>query len=198
MKKIKVYLILILAFITLQSCKNPNENTPLLYYEYNSPQVSGIIITSADGPQETGRWGTITYPENNEQPNPSNLFIDNPYPNPSLPTIIIPFYLSGDAVVSIYVVSARGPAEIEDNLVFNNMSWYIKPTGKPVRVIYRNEYFSGSFSRQVIWSGVDDQSRPVPEGFYRIYFQIGDYLAWKDVLLFRDRENIRQFIELYK
>lgn len=198
MKTLTVCATTIFISIALQTCKNPNENTPLLYYEYSSPQVTGIIITSADGPQETARWGTITLPEDNEQPNPSNLFINNPYPNPSLPTIIIPFYLSGNAVVSVYVVSMVGPGEIDDNIVFNNMSWCIKPTGKPVRVLLKDEYFSGTFSRQLIWDGQDDESRLVPEGFYRIYFQIGDYLAWKDVLLFRQRENLQRFLEKIK
>jgi hypothetical protein len=184
--------------IVPQTCSKLPDNPPLLYYEYHSSQVSGIIITNADGPQELGRLGSIQFPENNEESNPAGLFVDNPYPNPSLATIIIPFYLSGNAVVSAYIVSAKGPGEDEDNLIFNNMSWYIKPTGKPVQILFKNENLSGGVYRQIIWYGKDDQSNPVPEGFYRIYFQIGYYLAWKDILLFRNEENLRKFMEIYK
>ena len=78
------------------------------------------------------------------------------------------------------------------------MSWYIKPTGRPVQVLFKYENLSGGVYRRIIWYGEDDQSNPVPEGFYRIYFKIGDYLAWKDILLFRNEENLRQFMEKYK
>ena len=132
MNKTVIFAILIPLMALLLTCRKLPENPPLLYYEYQSPQVTGIIITHAEGPQELGRWGTIEYPENNEQPNPGGLSVYNPYPNPNLSPMIIPFYLSQDAAVSVYIVSATGPGGLEDNLIFNNMSWYIKPTGKPV------------------------------------------------------------------
>ncbi|HTY58185.1 MAG TPA: hypothetical protein VMF59_05180 [Bacteroidota bacterium] len=130
-------------------------------------------------------WGEpsdINMPSGNP-PAASPFELDNPYPNPMDAGTTLEFTLPRQSTVSMWVVRARGVAS--DNTGYFNVgggSMYSFPT--VVRKLASGKALpAGRFA--VNWDSRDENGSDVPTGFYRVYFQAGDFAAFHDILLAR-------------
>jgi hypothetical protein len=93
------------------------------------------------------------------------------------------------STVSLWVVRARpSGTEISDLVDYGGGGVYT-PLAVVVKKLVASESLqTGHYG--VSWDTRDDNGELVAKGFYRIYFQAGDYSSFRDVLIYRSLEDL--------
>jgi hypothetical protein len=170
-------LFLILNFILI-SCSKESGN-PLLYSpDGEMPVATGLFITLEGSPEVVFVWG-----------NPSgNSFC---FPTIGISTSIR-FSLPNETNVKVWVVPARLPQQ-NSNDVINLLNAHFKnESGLAVAILIDDVKNAGTHSLE--FDFLDSEGNLLPEGFYRIYIQSGDWLRWCDVFNFRNESNYYKVI----
>jgi hypothetical protein len=82
--------------------------------------------------------------------------------------------------VKLWVVPARLPKQSQTDIYNKLGGYYLNASGLSVATILNEEKEPGFYF--VEFDFKDSNNVHLPEGFYRIYRQIGDWLTWCDVL----------------
>ena len=203
--KVKPFLTFI-VFSTLFSsnCRSPNSPTPVRAPYLQTPVTTGIFITGETGPEPLGSFGNPNPKskgslECDSIPSgggaiPDELALLPPYPNPFNPATTVQFNLPCPSYVTVYVVPARYINQQSQFVQFSNASINI-PGGLAIDVLFNRNTSPGIYS--VAWSAQDQDGRPFPDGFYRIYLKVDDQLLWQDVLLLKDLCNAPPGLDLF-
>lgn len=142
------------------------------------PVVTGLFFVGEGGPEYLAVWG-----------NPSGRSF-------SSPTIgdytEVHFVSDGRERLKIWVVPARLPQQKSSELVNLMNAHFDKVTGLGVATLFDGIKEPGYYG--TIYNFVDFKGNSLPEGFYRIYIQVGDILTWCDVLNFRNESNYYKVI----
>lgn len=151
----------------------------------------GIFITDPNG-YSLGEWGNPPlHPDFGEVENqvamdsiliqPSDKFrMFQLYPNPS-PSSVSIYFVSGLPAFSAkaWVVPVLGQS-VENPLLLSTGYGEIFQVSSPIiGTIYEEENLDpGAYVFS--WDGKDDLGNTVPDGFYRIFLQVDEYLLWRD------------------
>ena len=154
-----------LAFLQFSCTRDSGEE--LLYSpDLKMPVVTGLFIAGPDSPEVLRVWG-----------NPSGSSFC--YPTFSTSTRIR-FQIGESSVVKIWVVPARLPKQ-NQNDVYSKLGGYFKnASGLSIATLMNEEKNPGTYEIQFDFK--NSRGNLLPEGFFRIYKQIGDWLTWCDVL----------------
>jgi hypothetical protein len=117
------------------------------------------------------------------------------YPNPSTGSFTLIFDLPWPTTVSAWVVRALGPDETEEEILNFSGSKVFIPPGAPAATPVDSQPLSAG-QHQLEWDGTDASGRRLPVGFYRLYLQADDNLAWSDILLLWDCTYVPYGIEV--
>lgn len=189
--KIQLFSTALLSSVILISCKESSTQIVTLHSpDFKTPIVSGLRITSANGPEVLAIWRD---PYDTEQYNgpelgssmPRTAYLGHPYPNPANGSMDINFALPYSSAISCWIV----PATLPENSQSENTRQYggmllPAPIGYAVDVLIYNVTYSAGLHR-FVWP-----SDSLPAGFYRIYLQVKETLFWRDVLLYRKPGDI--------
>ena len=190
-----------LATVAL-SCSSPDDSAfPLHAPDLSTPVVTGIRITSVNGPEQIAVWGTPSDPESwfpgtiyfpddslvdTVEPGeiPRDFGFTNPFPNPSNGSMMLVFALPMASTVNLWVVRARWVGSENSDWASIAGGTMPAPANGAIRTLLRNDsLFAGTYS--YTWDGLDDRGTPVPGGFYRVYFRVREYTSWHDILIAR-------------
>ena len=173
-----IQILFLIVSLILISCSNDSGN-PSSYSPFDEmPVVTGLFFTSEESPEVLAVWG-----------NPSGRSFCKPsigdYTN-------IGFAIPEQNVVKVWVVPARLPQQ-ESKEVLNEMNAQFEVLNRLSVNTLLNEVMNvGSYGLEYHFT--DSQGGLLPEGFYRIYVQSGDWLKWCDVLNFRNESNYYKVI----
>jgi len=177
-KIIRVSTIFVFITVLFFSCTSESGN-PSSYSPFDEmPVVTGLFFTSEVSPEVIAVWG-----------NPSGRSFCKPsigdYTN-------IGFAIPEQNVVKVWVVPARLPQQ-ESKEVINTLNAHFDVlNGLSVNTLLNEVMNVGSYGLEYHFT--DSQGRLLPEGFYRIYVQSGDWLKWCDVFNFRNESNYYKVI----
>jgi|WetSurMetagenome_2_1015567.scaffolds.fasta_scaffold27936_3 hypothetical protein len=178
-KKIQpIQIIFLMLTFVLISCSKESEN-PLFYSpDGEMPVVTGLFFTSEESPEVLFIWG-----------NPSG----NSFCHPTIGiSTSISFSVPSETNVKVWVVPARLPQQ-NSNDVINLLNAHFKnESGLAVAILLDEIKNAGSYSYE--YNFLDSEGNLLPEGFYRIYVQSGDWLRWCDVFNFRNESNYYKVI----
>ncbi len=193
MKQILIFIGL--CVIASISCRSPNSPSPLWAPHFQAPVATGIFITAETGdvvgvfgnPSSRAALGDLKDNSNLQKAFsaviPTRFLLDVPYPNPSNGEMTIRFGLPKESEVAIFVVRASFMNHEGRIVQFSNAT-IRSHGGLATDILFNRKAVAGFHS--VNWSGRDQTGNPFPDGFYRIYMQIGDEHLWQDVLLIRN------------
>lgn len=184
MKRILPYALLFIVAAGI-SCSSPNDEGPGLF----APVVTGLRITSAVGPDQIAVWGNPgDLPADGSSS--SGVSLSVPYPNPSDGACTIGYYLPlpGDQEVNLTVARARWAGEYSVDLAMARASMGTTPEVNPLLTLDHSQKHPGRYSRT--WDARDETGKMVPGGFYRIYLKAGDVTLWRDVFIYRSKDEI--------
>lgn len=178
-KKIQpIQIVFLVISLFLISCSKDSEN-PLMHSPGGDmPVATGLFITLEVSPEVVFVWG-----------NPSgNSFC---YPTIGSSTSIL-FSIPSETAVKVWVVPARLPQQ-NSNDVINLLNAHFKnKSGLAVATLLDDIKNAGVYSLEYDFK--DSEGNLLPEGFYRIYVQAGDWLRWCDVFNFRNESNYYKVI----
>lgn len=195
--KILVF-VLCLFCITFISCNvTENENHSLYSPYHKTPVTEGIFITSRDLPDAIGVWGNPVNPaewmlsnppHDLSQKLPSGFWLYNPYPNPANYSSRIFFQVPEASNVRVYIVPARLIGTPDNSISLVTGGVFLSPQGVAIKVLENKLLQAGRYWHD--WDLTDDNSNPVPAGFYRVYMESGNDLLWRDILVYRDKKDL--------
>ena len=168
----------------LIGCRGLNDPLPLRSPELYGPFVTGIIITDETGPDPIDHWRKPSLPEDSH----NNLILSNPFPNPGNVNQKISFVVDTTLKLSIWIVEASQTVSDSGHTLTMLNGEFATPHGLAIRTLARNHEF-GPGAYLAVWNGLNDDRILVPDGFYRIYFQAGALLLWRDMLWLRNPCN---------
>jgi len=172
-KSVLASITLIILLILCGSCTN-NQDNPILYSPFGEmPVVTGLYFVGEAGPEFLAVWG-----------NPSGRSLASPTIGDYTK---VHFVSGGSTTLKIWVVPARLPQQKSSEIVNLMNAHYDKVTGLGVATLVDGIKTPGYY--EIIYNFVDSDGNTLPEGFYRIYIQVGDILTWCDVLNFRNESN---------
>ena len=156
-----------------------------------APVCPGIYITDEDS-NNLGMW-MEPYSPSYEFPNSNpNLFPItmkcSAYPNPNNGGMVIRFPIPYQSNAEVTAYSILSPFADHKNSVNYNGNSYLYVNSDPVRTLYDGELNEGSHS--IYWDGCDENGNYPEDGFYRVYLSFDTYLAWVDVCMVRDLNNL--------
>ena len=191
--KFFIYLILFL-FIT---CSGPNDSSNESEFQFDIPVVTGLFITSTEGPEIIGIWRNPSSnnsggtPQVTNEPGhavPMNYQLYVPYPNPTNVSCTILFTVTRLSHVKIYLVPAQLEQSIPDNSENMLSGIYSKPGSISITILINANLNAGAYA----YSLSNDQ---LPDGFYRVYMKVGEDRLWHDILIARDPSIIPEEIK---
>lgn len=188
------------------SCDNPVALQPLRSPDGKTPIVTGLRVTSEKSPDEIDVWGFPNDPQvlppppipprhssQNEpedvqrviNPIPFGFGGTNPYPNPMKNATVIRFQLPITMMVSVWIVPAKLATEYTNNLSLVSAN-HTKENGEvAIAELIRDEIKSAG-TYEVFWNRNDRNGNKVKQGVYRVYTRSGEYLFWRDILIWDD------------
>lgn len=183
-----------LLFLSLIACSD--SETPLGAPGYKTPVVTGVVITSEIG-EELGVWG-----EPSENARPSNekinsggitptfpLEVFSLYPMPTNGSFTIQFAIGRESNVNIWIVQAENG--VDHQAISSGNFWNSglpSKDGIAIKTLVSRRFFAGV--HQMIWDLKDDNHKKVTSGFYRVYVSAHNLLAWRDVAVFYDPDDL--------
>ncbi len=167
MKFNRFSILFLLGLVFLQFSCTRDSGEELLYSpDLKMPVVTGLFLSGPDSPEVLLVWG-----------NPSG----SSFCYPSFGTNTSVLYSIGKITrVKIWVVPARLPKQNQTDIYDKLGGYFINASGLSVITLINDFKEPGSYYIQ--YNFKDTHGNPLPEGFYRIYKQIGDWLTWCDVL----------------
>lgn len=201
---------ILFTFTLLLSCKSSHDPQILSFEPPELPPINGIVWMSDTG-IELGTWGSPNYgditvnsdyfhqidetikPDTNYHHTiPIEISVSVPYPNPSNKDINWLIKLPHISVVSAWVVSNEFASGIINDIFTLNNGKFFSNSNKPIKTICFNDTkLPGYYSLE--WDIKDFDSNDVPPGFYRIFTLIDARLFWRDVLVYKDRDDLPEF-----
>lgn len=197
-----------IAFVALVaiaglSCDAPTEPLPFTSPDGRTPIVTGLRIATLEGPTGVDVWGepndfdaaqssgAMTPVVNDDIESvirviPRGFHLDPVYPNPSVSGVAIGFQIPYQTAVSVWIVPADVPS-----LHFSSQIRY--PGAAVVELIREKALYAGSY--RYTWDGKDAAQHRVPSGLYRIYFQAGGGIAWRDLLLTSEGDGLARQVQ---
>lgn len=154
---------------------------PLRSPHLQSPVITGIYLTDAMGVL-IGTWGSPSdLPQPGGRPNgPGNLplYFDfaGIYPNPSDGITTIRYDLPQATRVKIWAVRGRTMDEFND-ITFGGSNFF---SADDLNVQIIEDKYSEAGKYSVLWT----RNKDISDGFYRIYIQANNLLAWRDAAVF--------------
>lgn len=169
-KKLFLFVVLPLIFI---SCDKDVGEEIMYSPDLKMPVVTGLIFTGEASPEVLGYWGN---PSGTNFCHPTigvstNIWFSNPY----------------ETNVKVWVVPARLPQQKSSDVLQRLSGFFISASGQSVAVLMNEVKQAGIYAIEYHFK--DSNGNILPEGFYRIYIEIGDWLRWCDVLHFRNESN---------
>jgi hypothetical protein len=169
----------LLFFFFLIGCRDGEG--PLRSPHLQSPVITGIYLTDAIGVL-IGTWGNPSdLPQPGDNSNGTGhipLYFEfvGLYPNPSYGITTIRYDLPQATRVKIWVVRGRTTDELND-ITFGGSNFF-SADDLNVQIIEDRYSEAGNFS--ALWT----RNKSIPDGFYRIYIQANNLLAWRDAAVF--------------
>ncbi len=190
MNKMKLLkLNIVFCIVLLLSCnENPLRGNLFHSPDFQIPIVPGLRITSDKGPDVIAIWRKPYDSENSNIKNGfpiSEAYLDCPYPNPSDGYYDIRFRIAKTSTVGSWIVVASLPETKQSEGVQYFGGYLPSPTGKAVAILLNNEIKQPGYYLLVFHA-----SKSLPAGFYRIYLQVDANLYWRDILLYKKRQDI--------
>ncbi|HUI29659.1 MAG TPA: hypothetical protein VLX91_05545 [Candidatus Acidoferrales bacterium] len=201
--KLEAVLLLMVSFVAL-SCKSDNT---LVAPTLTTSIVTGLWITNSSGPTPIAVWGNPSDGSGsgsggfgfnggiNERSDsivagiPRYFVFHIPYPNPAPGVTEFVFDLPIQSVVDLWIVKARWVGEQSSDETLEGSATTITPERNTVKIFLRsNLMYAGQHTET--WSGTDDNGRPVPAGFYRVYWRVNGFLAFHDIFLYRQLSDL--------
>ena len=173
-----IQIIFLLLNFILISCSKESGN-PLLYSpDGEMPVATGLFFTLEGSPEVVAVWG-----------NPSG----NSFCYPTIGGYTnIRFSVPNETTIKVWVVPARLPQQ-NSNDVINLLNAHFKnESGLAVAILLDDIKNAGTYELE--YDFIDSDGNLLPEGFYRIYVQSGDWLRWCDVFNFRNESNYYKVI----
>ena len=168
----------------ISGCTNKNNNPVLYSPDRQVPVVTGLFFTFEVSPEVYAVWG-----------NPSG----SSFCQPSIGSYTnILFALPEQLNIKVWVVPARLPQQSSEEVINLLNGHFNKINGLAVNVLLDTVLQAGYHS--VEYRFKDSKEKLLPEGFYRIYVLVGNWLKFGDVLNFRDESNYYKALvnQIYK
>jgi hypothetical protein len=191
--------IIIISFVLclFTSCSDPADALNEPEFQFDVPVVTGLFITSAEGPEIIATWrnpssnnsgGTTQV---NNEPGlvvSMNYRLYVPYPNPTNVSCCIHFTVPRLSHVKIYLVPAQLEQSFPDNSENILSGIYSKPGSISVITLIDNNLNAGSYLCTL-------DGNQLPDGFYRVYMKVGEERLWHDILIAKDSSIIPEEIK---
>jgi len=171
---VRVYLFLsFLISLTFISC-DKNVGEEVLYSpDLKMPIVTGLYFTGEDSPEVLAVW---------RNPSGKNRC------RPSIgSTTYFHFSIPNELYVKVWLVPARLPEQKSEDVLKQFNAYYAKASGMAITVLMNESKPAGTYRIECNFR--DSKGNLLPEGFYRIYIQAGEFFEWADVLNFRNESN---------
>ena len=160
------------ALVFLSCDKNVGEEV-LYSPDLKMPVVTGLYFSGEASPEVLGVWR-----------NPSG----HSFCYPSIGHVIyFRFSIPNELRVKVWLVPARSPEQNSEDILKQFNAYYAKASGMAVAVLMNDSKQAGTY--QIECNFKDSNGNLLPEGFYRIYIQAGEFFEWGDVLNFRNESN---------
>ncbi len=195
-----ISVLIILPFISI-GCDSSQSGDSLVAPTLTTPVVTGLWITASTGPGAIAEWGS---PEDastsgggfpfdaskgslagtdSVQQIPTVTAFFNPFPNPAPGAIVIPFSLSRNSSVDLWIVKAEWAGDNPSSIATAAGATTIAPQRSTVEVLLHNQIIPAGV-HNYIWSD------SLAHGFYRVYFRAGGATAFHDILIARQPSDI--------
>jgi hypothetical protein len=172
-KKFLSILFTVFSILTLLSCDKSVDEEVMYSPDLKMPVVTGLYISGEASPEVLGVWR-----------NPSG----HSFCNPSIGHVIyFKFSIPSELRVKVWLVPARLPEQNSEDILKQFNAYYAKASGVAVAVLMNETKSAGNY--QIECNFRDSNGNQLPEGFYRIYIQAGEFFEWGDVLNFRNESN---------
>lgn len=196
--KIIIFTLCIFCTAFISCSVTESENQPVYAPDNKTPVTGGIILTCQTDPTEIGVWGNPVNPEEwrlhgQTRPNhasgiPWRVWLSSPYPNPTNVQSNIQFSLPYATNVRLYIVPARLSGTPDKSNSFVTGGLFAAPQGIAIKVLVDGSLNAGNYTNR--WDATDSRNNKVPAGFYRVYMEAGDNLLWRDIWIYRQKEDL--------
>lgn len=171
-KKFSLVLFTTFSILIFLSCdKNVGEDV-LYSPDLKMPVVTGLYISGEASPEVLGVWRNPSGKSFCSSIGSStHIQFGNPY----------------ETNVKVWVVPARLPEQSSQEVLKHFNGYFNNASGLSVAILMNESRSAGNHS--IEYDFKDSKGNQLPEGFYRIYIDSGNWFRWCDVLNFRNESN---------
>ncbi|MEM1041510.1 MAG: hypothetical protein AAGI91_02670 [Bacteroidota bacterium] len=171
-----------LALLLVLAGCDSDDDTSILRAPGGQTPVAGAIDFRGENNEDLGLLGSGPVGGYiGDEPSSGRTRIFSLFPNPTARRTALGFAFEQQTEAAVFVVAALPPGSMSPPQASDTQgAWVYRPGGLPLAVLARRTFEAGAHS--VDFEFTEVEGRPLPEGYYRIYLQTPDFIAWQDML----------------